>query len=496
MIFIQETEKMNINTESALSASSHAERALLDKISALDAALVDHFSNVFVADRRLTRKTVSFQSNKNRRYYRLYKYKEAFSSELIEYLFDKYHVLRGKILDPFSGAGTALFACSQMGYDADGIELLPLGQKITEAGTIVRNGKKDTAEKIKEHLSRADWNKPGKTEDFEVLRITKGAYPEQAEYKIKRFLYNLRNEEEEVKQILLFALLCSLESVSYTRKDGQFLRWDRRSGRGAPDNRFDKGIVLPFDAAVVEKLKEIIEDMTAEEDNLNLFSFIKQNIKSGKVNLLKGSCLKRLPELKDNSYTGIVTSPPYCNRYDYTRTYALELAVLGVREKELRVLRQSLLSSTVENKIKDLPALNDKWKKAVEVCDKEPLLQEILKYLEFKKAKKELNNNGIVGMIRGYFYETACVIQECHRVLKEGCYMFVVNDNVKYAGIPVSVDIICSKIAESLGFRAENILILPQGKGNSSQQMGKYGRSELRKCVYVWKKPQTAAPLK
>jgi len=30
--------------------------------------------------------------------------------------------------------------------------------------------------------------------------------------------------------------------------------------------------------------------------------------------------------------------------------------------------------------------------------------------------------------------------------------------------------------------------VLPNGKGNSSQQMGEHGREELRKCVYVWRK--------
>ena len=64
----------------------------------------------------------------------------------------------------------------------------------------------------------------------------------------------------------------------------------------------------------------------------------------------------------------------------------------------------------------------------------------------------------------------------------------MVNDNVRYAGISISVDMICSKIAEDLGFKIENILILPQGKGNSSQQMDKHGKKDLRKCVYVWKK--------
>jgi hypothetical protein len=64
----------------------------------------------------------------------------------------------------------------------------------------------------------------------------------------------------------------------------------------------------------------------------------------------------------------------------------------------------------------------------------------------------------------------------------------MVNDNVRYAGVSVSVDMILSYFAEKLGFCIENILVLPTGKGNSSQQMGKHGRQSLRKCVYVWRK--------
>jgi hypothetical protein len=46
-----------------------------------------------------------------------------------------------------------------------------------------------------------------------------------------------------------------------------------------------------------------------------------------------------------------------------------------------------------------------------------------------------------------------------------------------------------SFIAEKPGFCVESILVLPNGKGNSSQQMGEHGREPLRKCVYVWRKP-------
>ena len=91
-------------------------------------------------------------------------------------------------------------------------------------------------------------------------------------------------------------------------------------------------------------------------------------------------------------------------------------------------------------------------------------------------------------MVRGYFYEMACVVAECARVLRPGAMLFMVNDNVRYAGASISVDLILAQAAEQLGFCVENILVLPGDKGNSSQQMGEHGRAPLRKCVYLWRK--------
>ncbi len=195
-----------------------------------------------------------------------------------------------------------------------------------------------------------------------------------------------------------------------------------------------------------------------------------------------------MPTLADSSYDAVITSPPYCNRYDYTRTYALELALLGVNEQELINLRQQMLSCTVENRAKDLLKMNPHWVAAVAAADRQTLLQAILKYLDDQKAQGALNNNGIPRMVRGYFYEMACVIAECARVLKTGAPLLMVNDNVRYAGASISVDMILSEMAKELGFDVEHILVLPKGKGNSSQQMGVNGREALRKCVYVWRK--------
>lgn len=463
--------------------------AFLARIKQLDADLLKHFAEAFLVDESLTRKLVSFQANKSRAHYRWYKYKEAFSADLVEYLFRRYDVRKGKILDPFAGAGTALFACSALGYEADGVELLPVGQKIIEANMIARGEhKRDIIEGLDRWVRDKKWNTDGETRDFEILRITEGAYSEETHRKIKRYLNDLQCEETHLRDILLFAALCVLESISYTRKDGQYLRWDYRSGRRRGKSTFDKGKIHSFDEAIQGKLEEIRKDIAHGGDDRDLFACLTEDVQMGNVALLKGSCLEILPKLKARTYTGLITSPPYCNRYDYTRTYALEHALLGINEDRLLGLRQAMLSCTVENKEKELLSLNDKWAPAVDACNRVPLLQETLAYLDYKKKKGELNNSGIARMVRGYFYEMACVMQECYRVLIKGGVMFMVNDNVRYAGAPISVDTVMSMIAEDLGFKVENILVLPRGKGNSSQQMGKHGREALRKCVYVWRK--------
>ncbi|MGL4502679.1 MAG: site-specific DNA-methyltransferase, partial [Planktothrix sp.] len=292
-------------------------------------------------------------------------------------------------------------------------------------------------------------------------------------------------ENEQVKSLLRFALLCVLEEVSYTRKDGQYLRWDYRSNHQQGKTHFNKGEIPNFETAIINKLDEIIQDIQPPSQQLEMFS---GNPDKGSLKLYNGSCLDILPGLPENVYDAVITSPPYCNRYDYTRTYALELALLGVNEEELVQLRQQMLSCTVENKAKDLLKINPDWKTAINITDNQDLLQSILNYLEEQKAQGLLNNKGITRMIRGYFYEMACVIQECGRVMKPDTYLIMVNDNVRYAGISISVDLILSKIAEDLGFYVENILVLPNGKGNSSQQMGLHGREVLRKCIYIWRK--------
>lgn len=457
----------------------------LDAIDRCDTDLRTKYADKLRLTPSLNRSLVSFQANKTRAVFRWFKYKEAFSSALVEYLLQQYQVNTGVILDPFAGIGTALFAAGGT-LIGEGIELLPIGQLVIKTKQLIDWELEPTDVDALEHWAKTrPWEIVKKIRPISELRITKGAYPPATLQGMGRYLVALDTENDRVRAILLFALLCILEGISYTRKDGQYLRWDYRSGRRQGKKVFDKGTILDFTPTIINKLKEIVHDLRAIADPEELLATNPTRIK---ITLHSGSCLQILPNLTDSRYSGILTSPPYCNRYDYTRTYALELALLGVNEDHLRQLRQEMLSCTVENRAKDLLSLQPAWKSAIETADKQPLLQEILSYLDDQRDKGLLNNNGIARMVRGYFYEMACVIQECARVLRPGAPLIMVNDNVRYAGASISVDLILSEFARNLGFDVETILVLPTGKGNSSQQMGTHGRESLRKCVYIWRK--------
>lgn len=445
-----------------------------------------HFSAHIREEAALTRRLVSYQAGKTQRRHRWFKFKEAFSTDLVRYLFERNGVRGGELLDPFAGSGTSLFAAAEAGMDAVGIEVMPLGCLIIRARDILRRDDGKITRRLERWAARRPWER-AKEGDLSVLRITDKAYPEETERQLRRCLSAIRRESGEFREVLLFALMCVLEEVSYTRKDGQFLRWDNRSGRDLRQV-FHKGDVPDFPTALTRKIGEIVHD-ERDEDAGRRTLLDDGGPPAASVTCHNGSCLEALSGLEDGRFGAVMTSPPYCNRYDYTRTYALELAALGLDEAALSGLRQRMLSCTVENRAKELLALNPGWDRVVRLVDAHELLMLITGHLDRLRELRILNNSGIARMVKGYFAEMACVIHECGRTMASGGHLFMVNDNVRFAGCEVPVDLILSHFAEQLGFEVVNILVLPQGKGNSSQQMGKFGRVKLRKCVYHWRKP-------
>ena len=306
----------------------------------------------------------------------------------------------------------------------------------------------------------------------------------------------------EAKNLLTLCIINSLERCSYTAKSGQYLGWDCRSKKVQEANkaRASKGQkLLPSKyvrAEILDSKETILDELTHVLADIELIQKNAIDTVQSEIHFVPGSALYELPLAEENKLKGVITSPPYCNRYDYTRTYALELAYLGLDEIGVKKMRQELLSCTVESKskIEDLKVFyssigqSERFDCIYTTIKENKAFSEVLAALAKRKDNGDLNNNGVIRMTEGYFTELAFIYAELYRVCKSGAAVAFVNDNVRYGGEVIPVDFLSSAFAEQFGFKIKTIYTLKQQKGNSSQQMAKFGRVALRKGITVWTK--------
>ena len=148
--------------------------------------LFDRLADKLETAYNLSRKVVSFQANKDEPIYRWFKYKEGFSSALVKYFLSEYSPKPGKVLDPFAGAGTTLFAGQEIGWEAHGIELLPVGSFVMETREALNNI--DTF-KLKATIKTL-WTDIAKLEKYDShiahISITKDAFPDETEIALNK----------------------------------------------------------------------------------------------------------------------------------------------------------------------------------------------------------------------------------------------------------------------------------------------------------------------
>jgi len=466
----------------------------------LEQKLID----ITVVSNDFNRQTVSYQLSKNDCLHRWLKYKEGFSADLVKRLLKEFNIQQNDtVLDPFVGSGTTALVCKMQGINSIGFDILPMSKIAIEAKQTVFDY--DLAEikqviKYIENLAISE----NYCQRTNYITITDGAYPDATEREIDFFTqWNKDNNYSETsKNLVTLCILNSLEKISYTAKDGQFLRWDYRSKKMLESAEYRKQngkspLVIRLDKGALPSLKQsLLEELNSAYHDI---SIIQRNSKpnEAKLQFVEGSALYELPKLDDNILNGVITSPPYCNRYDYTRTYALELAYLGVTDEKIKRLRQELLSCTVENKSKidqikkNYVALGKEvdFLRIKKIIENNKTLNEINYSLKERSNNGDINNKGVLRMIDGYFTELTFIYAELFRLCKSGAKVAFVNDNVRYGGEVISVDFISTELAEQIGFRPIRIYSLKQQKGNSSQQMAKFGRVPLRKSITLWEKP-------
>ena len=401
-------------------------------------------------------KLVSYVGNKKTPILRLYRYKEAFAFQFVQEFIRRFDLNETDYLfDPFCGMGTTLFAATESGISSTGVDKLPIATFVSETLPLflsVHPGEINAAYKdLEERVGNS-----GMADVASDVRIMSVAFPEKTLDRLRQWKAAIDELSEPLRSIFLLLFFAILEPCSYTSKDGQFLRLKRDKRVGNPDEILAQ--------KVFEAEADIVWLAATSERNGHTPS---HRVHLGDARNLKGITFDKRP-------TAIITSPPYGNRYDCTRTYSLELCFHFVKNfKELRELRHGVLRSHIESKV------------GADESSSHPLVREVVKALSARSST--LNNPRIPDMLTAYFVDMEKVIAEWSRVLAPGGKVAMVVDNVRFDGELVPVDLVLSEIAEGYGFDV-NEIIVARYKGNSSQQMGKYGRVPVRESVVVWEK--------
>lgn len=159
--------------------------------------------------------------------------------------------------------------------------------------------------------------------------------------------------------------------------------------------------------------------------------------------------------LEPNSVDAVITSPPYPNEKDYTRTTRLESVVLGfIKGKaELREMKKTFIRSNTRGVYKDDE--DDKW------IVGHPEIQRIAASIE--KRRTELGKNSgferLYGKVtRLYFGGMARHLEDLRSVLRPGARLaYVVGDQASYLRIMIHTGQILADIAEALGYELMRI---------------------------------------
>ena len=374
--------------------------------------------------------------------HRWFWFPHSFSPQLIDEIL-KIHPLpdNGRMLDPFVGAGTTVVRARQLGYAAIGTDLSPLSLFVSQV-------KLTPLEKqiLQEHLRFVLDYAPA--EEW-------GPLPERLQKAFTRgelsHLIGLQRRIDMLPQpsadFFRLALLRVQQRVSRAVPDGGWFRWVHKKDQS-----------------------ETISNLLHQQASMQIADVEQMMAGEVPAQVLQDDA-RRLDKVREKCDL-VITSPPYPNRHDYSRIFHIELLSLGLREQAIKRLRYESIRSHVEAKPPEIQSTG---------YTTPPALEEVLKRLPDNADAR------IEPLLRGYFEDMYLVLEAVGNHVKTGAVCVFVVGNVRHAGVMVPVDEILGQVGAQAGYSFENAWVA-RLRGNSAQQMGRFGREAARESIVFLRK--------
>lgn len=385
-----------------------------------------------------------------------YRFVLSFPPHLVRDYVQRFGLSEGScVLDPFCGTGTTLVECKRLGINSVGLEVNPMPWFATNTkidwtphpSALLRHAEK-VAGVAEENLFNCG------IPDFEDLPLFPGDIGISALRRLpaetgKLILTN------SISPLPLHKTLVLLETLE-KHSDERFAAHEKLALAKAIVSDISNlhfgpevGVGKPKkDAAVVtswfRRVTAMAHDLSDLADN-----------SCGQATVYRADSRNSSSVLAPNSVDAVITSPPYPNEKDYTRTTRLESVLLGFTKSkaDLRLVKHDLVRSNTRSVYKsDTDHL---------LVKDHSEIQRIAEAIEDRRI--ELNKTS--GFERLYSRLTTLYFGGMHRhladlrdVLKPGAQLaYVVGDQASYLRVMIRTGQLLADIAESLGYEVTGI---------------------------------------
>ena len=361
---------------------------------------------------------------------------------------------KDRVLDPFCGTGTVPVECRKLGIPSVGVEINPVLHFASQTKLdwspdpigLVQHARL-VASEARERLAwlGLDDRHPRSEEPDGCLPLR--ALPPEAE----RLLLT-----GSISPLPLHRTLV-LQECMREHPDPRFLRHEMLAlanvlVHSASNLHFGPEVGIgkrKIDTPVVEPWITTVEAMADDLGALRL----KANGVEAVVH--RADARELSAALSDNSIDAVITSPPYPNEKDYTRTTRLESVLLGFIHNlnELRSLKKGMVRSNTRGVYKEDD--DDTW------ASHYPEVQRIAEQIECRRIEmgKTSGFERLYSRVtRLYFGGMARHLAELRPVLKPGARLaYVVGDQASYLQVMIHTGRLLADIAESLGYEVRGI---------------------------------------